>query len=176
MVNGIELYISAAEKLIGGARKRLRKPSLRREIVKFHAEVNLGRGAGGAGSWINCQAVHVTEAYARKLSEGACGQINRGYFAGNKWISQSGMTQHCLVRHAIISDARISPRCEVGVGNFDNRPEGVRRDIGGKHRRPEVAAHVNRPYCVSRSALVSANESNQVISPYRWRPYAGQLV
>ena len=176
VVHGIKLHISAAEKLLGGAGKRLRKPGLRREIVKLHAEVNLRRGAGGASGGINRQAVHVTQADAGKFSEGARGQINRGYFAGNKWISQSGVTEHCLVRHAIISEARVGSRGKIGVGDFDSRPEGVRGDIGGKHSRPEVAAHVNRPDCIIRSALVSANESNQVISPHRWRPSAGHLI
>ena len=123
VVNGVELYISTAEKLIGGTRERLRKAGLRREIVKLHAEVNLGRGAGGAGGGINCQAVHVTEAYTCKFGEGARGHINRGYFAGNKWISQGGVTEHCLVRHAIISETRVGPRVKIGVGNVDNRPK-----------------------------------------------------
>src|SRR5439155_17822216 len=92
VVHGIKLHISAAEKLLGGAGKRLRKPGLRCEIVKLYAEVNLRRGAGGAGGGINRQAVHVTQADAGKFSEGACGEINRRHFAWNKWISQGGVT------------------------------------------------------------------------------------
>ena len=162
--------------MLGGAWKRLSKPALRREIVKLHAEVNLRRGAGGAGGGINRQAVHVTEADAGKFGECACGEINRGHFARNEWISQGGVTQHCLVRHAIVSKARVAPRGEVGVCNFDDRPEGVRSDIRGKHGRPEIAAHVNRPDRVSRTALVSAHETDQMISPHGWRPAAGHLV
>src|SRR5207253_550262 len=90
--------------------------------------------------------VHVTEAYTCKFSEGARGHINGGYFAGNKWISQSGVTEHCLIRPAIISDARVGPRGKIGVGNFDSRPEGVRGDIGGEHRRPE-GAEIILPTC-----------------------------
>src|SRR5439155_26837979 len=62
VVHGIKLHISAAEKLLGGTRKRLRKPGLGREIVKLYAEVNLRRRAGGTGGGINRQAVHVTQA------------------------------------------------------------------------------------------------------------------
>src|SRR5439155_1554263 len=73
VVHGIKLHISAAEKLLGGAGKRLRKPGLRCEIVKLYADVN-------------------------------------------------------------------------------------------------------RPDRVSRTALVSAHETDQMISPHRWRPPAGHLV
>src|SRR5213079_10096 len=75
VVHGIKLHISSAEKLLGRARKRLRKAGLRREIVKLHTEINLRRGAGGAGGGINGQAVHVTEADTREFGEGACGEI-----------------------------------------------------------------------------------------------------
>src|SRR5947208_14166226 len=94
VVHGIKLHISAAEKLLGGARKRLRKPGLGREIVKLYAEVNLRRRAGGTGGGINRQAVHVTRADARALCEGDWGAIDRGHCAWNKWISPGGVTQH----------------------------------------------------------------------------------
>src|SRR4051794_33321395 len=176
MVNGIKLYISAAEKLIHGARERLRKAGLRREIVKLHAEINLGCGADGAGGGINGGAVHITEPDSGKFSEGTGCQINSGNFAGNKWISQCRVTQHCLLRHAIISETRVPPGVEIGIGNFNDRSEGIRGDVRTKHGWPKIAAHIQRPDGISRTALVAAYEVDEMISPHRWRPSAGHLV
>ncbi len=78
LVHRIEFDIRAAEELILGAGERLRKPGLRRQVVKLHAEVDFSGGAYGTGGWINREAIDVAKPNPLEFAEGASCEIDCG--------------------------------------------------------------------------------------------------